>query len=194
MTKPKLTLIEIVLTLSSLVILSAVFYPRFSSYEKQPRPNSQNRLIANLQSGVELAHKASTNEWLETTLPDTNGDGIPDHIGDHGNPANMPTFFSGVLYTPVSNANFSGAGYGVRGWKSSNGWLPHNGRYYYYFDSDGNNQFTLGLDWRIYYDPVSGQVFSDSNKTSLQQFSHPKQETSGHALASYEANTSLLRK
>lgn len=188
MTRPGLTLIEIVLTLSSLVVLSAVFYPEFSSYEKQSQPNSQNRLIANLQSGVELAHKASTNEWLETTLPDTNGDGIPDHIGDHGNPVNMPTFFSGVLYTPVSNANFSGAGYGVRGWKSSNGWLPHNGRYYYYFDSDGNNRFTAGLDWRIYYDPVSGQVFSESDKISSQQLAHPMQSISNDTLASYETN------
>ena len=193
MTKPGLSFIEIVLALSCLGILSAAFYPGFASYEKQPQLNSQNRLIANLQSGVELARKASTNGWLETTLPDTNNDDIPDHLGDHGNPANMPTFFSGVLYTPVSNANFSGAGYGVRGWKSSNGWLPHNGRYYYYFDSDGNNRFTTGLDWRIYYDPVSGLVFSDSDQTSLQQLVHPEQVISSDALASYRMKYFLPR-
>ena len=162
MYRPGLTFVEIVLIISSLGLLSATFYPQFSGYRIEVQPAGQNQLIANLQSGVTLAQKAHKNDWLETLLPDDNDDGNPDHLGDTGNPADIPTFFSGVLYTPVSNANFAGTGYGIRGWKSSAGWLPYKGRYYYYFDADGDNQFTSNIDWRIYYDPATGQVVSES--------------------------------
>ena len=72
MYRPGLNFVEIVLIISSLGLMSATFYPQFSSYRIEVQPAGQNQLIANLQSGVTLAQKAHKNDWLETLLPDEN--------------------------------------------------------------------------------------------------------------------------
>jgi prepilin-type N-terminal cleavage/methylation domain-containing protein len=157
------TMVELVIVILILGVLAATAMPKFLDVRDDAKAAAVDGTLGGISSALTVAKTAyMTGKWSDLGLPvDSNGDANPDDLGDYGDPTSQRTFFDAVLDVPIENADYNGNGSGRVGWKSANGWLPNGGRYYYYYDGDGDNQFDAAKDSRFYYDAATGRITQD---------------------------------
>ena len=140
------TIVQLIVIVLLLGVLAAVAIPRaLNGAVDEPKQNFV-ALASQLVSRVDQLALAEAR---------------PEHLGDEGNPNTMAFFFAGVLEEPVPNTGYGAENSGA-GWKSMDGWLPAADRYYYFFDGDGNGQYSSVTDSRIYYDSATGEIVQDA--------------------------------
>jgi prepilin-type N-terminal cleavage/methylation domain-containing protein len=145
------TLIELIVVIVILSLLAAAAIPRFLDLEDDAIAAAFDGTVGALRSGVTMARAGYMTDNTEGLPPDDDSNNWPDHLGDLAE--TEPTFFDGVLETPVPPAPA-----GRKGWKSQPGWLPSGTNYFYYYDADGDDLYNVAVDKRFFYDPTNGTI------------------------------------
>jgi len=142
------TLIELIAVIVVLAVLAGVAVPRFMDHSDHARDRSMKAVRGAVRTGLASVRLAlATGQTV--SLPDTDQNGHPDHLGDTG--PGEATLFDGLLDPPlIPEAN---------GWKQ-NPMFPWNSNYGYFYDTNGNGALDLPEEGYLNYVSTTGVLAS----------------------------------